>query len=54
MKQNVEEIRERCNTKTENEARKEACEDVDDSEHEKSEEAEEAGGRGRAWRKKDM
>ena len=38
MKQNVEEIRERCKTKTENESRKEVCEEVDHGEHEKSEE----------------
>ena len=38
MKQNVEEIRERCKTKIENEARKEVCEEVDDGAHEKSEE----------------
>ena len=42
MNQNVEEIRERCKTTTENEARKEVCvpriEEVDDVEHEKSEE----------------
>ena len=33
MKQNVEEIRERCKTKTENEARKDVSEEVDDGEH---------------------
>ena len=42
VKQNVEEIRENCKTKTENEARKEECatriEEVDDVAHEKSEE----------------
>ena len=51
MNQNVEEIREHCKTKTENEARKEACEEVDDGEYEK---LEEAGGRGRVWREEDI
>ena len=54
VNQNVEEIHERCKTKTENQARKGVhvtrIEQVADVEHEKSEEA---GGRGRDWRKED-
>ena len=54
MNQNVEEIRERCETNTDNKARKEVCvtriEELDDAEHEKSEEQMNKKGSNTKWR----
>ena len=57
MNKNVEEIRERCKTNTDKEARKEICvtriEDVDDVEHEGSRRKKEALGERKTTRKHD-